>query len=282
MENFPLFLDVEVTNACNLKCPFCATTIWNKKFKKGFIEKSHVEKIIDEGVKEGLYGVKFNIRGEPLLHPLIDHFVKYAKDRNLVDVYFNTNALLLTQDMSHKLIDAKLDRISISFEGHTKEVYENNRVGSDYEVVLENIKNLQSIKKKMKVDYPKVRVQTVRLPGVDLDEYEKFWEDLADEIACLDYKDMGEKNKGVISSWRCPELWQRMAILWDGDIFPCNHDDEMLANLGNISSTSIKEAWVSDKIRYIREAHMSGNAHLIDACNGCYLRNSEISKNKGE
>ena len=31
---FPLFIDVETTNLCNLKCPFCATTFMNKKVKR--------------------------------------------------------------------------------------------------------------------------------------------------------------------------------------------------------------------------------------------------------
>ncbi len=121
---FPLFIDIETTSACNLKCDFCATTYRGKKVKKGFIEPSLVTKIIDEGAKNGLYGVKFNIRGEPLLHPEIIKFVRYAKKKGLVDVYFNTNAMPLTAKIAEGLIGAGLDRISITIEGHTKNVYE--------------------------------------------------------------------------------------------------------------------------------------------------------------
>ncbi|KKM01460.1 hypothetical protein LCGC14_1794190 [marine sediment metagenome] len=39
IEDFPLFIDIEVTNKCNLKCPFCSTTISGNKNKKGFIKK---------------------------------------------------------------------------------------------------------------------------------------------------------------------------------------------------------------------------------------------------
>ena len=95
IENFPLFIDIEVTNICNLKCPFCSTTISGNKNKKGFISKKNVEKIIDEGSDNGLYGVKFNIRGEPLLHSDISYFVKYAKKKGLIDVYFNTHIFII-------------------------------------------------------------------------------------------------------------------------------------------------------------------------------------------
>ena len=134
--DFPLFLDIEVTNACNLRCPFCATTISGDKYKKGFISMEHVDKILKEGAENGLYGVKFNIRGEPLLHPSIVDFVRSAKDKGLIDVYFNTNGMLLTEEMCRKLIDARLDRVSISFDGFTKEIYEGNSDGANLETLL--------------------------------------------------------------------------------------------------------------------------------------------------
>ncbi len=280
IENFPLFIDIEVTNACNLRCPFCSTTVSGNKNKKGFISKENVKKIIDEGSDNGLYGVKFNIRGEPLLHKDISYFVKYAKKKGLIDVYFNTNAFLLTEEMSYKLIEAKLDRISISFEGYTKKVYEENRVGSNYEKVLNNIEKLQIIKSKLNVNYPKIRIQTVMIKNAfSIEKYKEFWKNKVDEVAFLDYKDMDVKNKGIVSSWICPQLWQRISVLWDGTISPCNHDDESLTELGNIDDISIKECWNSDKIMKLRDIHKIGLSHKIESCNGCFLRNSEIFKN---
>jgi len=282
IENFPLFLDIEVTNVCNLRCHFCETTISGFNYQKGFISKEHVEKIIDEGSNNGLYGVKFNIRGEPLLHPLIDYFVKYAKEKGLIDVYFNTNAVLLTDDMVRKLIDAKLDRISISFEGYTKEIYEKNRIYSSYDLVLKNIENLQKVKKELNVNYPVVRIQTVKLPDIDIDKYERFWKSRVEEVACLEYQNMNCRTTGLVSSWKCPQLWQRMGILWDGDVRPCNRDHKSSVKLGNIENTSIKKCWNSSEVKEMRLIHRRGEAHLIKACDGCYLRNSEISRQESE
>jgi len=280
VNDFPLFLDIETTSACNLKCPFCATTFLNEKMEKGFITFDMVKKIIDEGVAHGLYGVKFNIRGEPLLHKQIHQFVKYAKQKRLIDVYFNTNAVLLTEDISKKLIDVGLDRLSISFEGFTKDVYEKHRVGANYEKVLSNIEKMQALKAKMKVKHPKIRIQTVMFDGLreNLKEYEEFWSSKVDEVAFLDYKEMKGKKKHLKYPWACPQIWQRMAVWWDGSIMPCNHDDDGLLNLGNIKDVSIREAWHSTKLNNVRKAHKIGSAHEITSCNGCYLRDSEINK----
>lgn len=279
---FPLFIDIEVTSSCNLKCPFCATTFRSQEIKKGYIGFDTVKKIIDEGAENDLYGVKFNIRGEPLLHPRIAEFVRYAKKKGLVDVYFNTNAMLLTEEMSKKLIEAGLDRISVSFEGCSKDTYEQRRVGASYETVLDNIRNLQLLKKKLKAEHPKLRVQTVMLPDCEFtaDEYKKFWEGKVDEIGFLDYKEMKLKKKNVLSNWACPQIWQRMAVLWDATILPCNHDDEALLSLGKIGETTLGEVWNSKKLNQIRDTHKQGRAHEISACNGCYLRDSEMTKFK--
>ncbi len=278
--DFPLFIDIEATSICNLKCPFCATTFRNGKIKKGFISFETVKRIIDEGASEGLYGVKFNIRGEPLLHPEIYKFIRYAKDKGLIDVYFNTNAMLLTEDMARRLIDAGLDRISISMEGHTKEVYERQRLGANFDIVLSNIKRTQAMKGRLGVRHPTIRIQTVMLPDekIDFDEYKGFWSKIADEVAYLDYKEMKVRRKEIKSNWACPQIWQRMAVWWDGTILPCNHDDDGLLSLGSVSKIKIKEAWHSKKMDEIRDIHKKGMAHKVGACDGCYLRDSEIMK----
>ena len=277
---FPLFIDIEVTSVCNLRCPFCATTYRDRLIKKGFISFDKVKKIIDEGAENGLRGVKFNYRGEPLLHKEICDFVSYAKDKELIDVYFNTNAMLLDKDMAKRLIEAGLDRISISAEGFTKETYESYRVGANFEKVMANVMNLQDEKKKRGVAHPRVRIQSVLLDTIkdSIEEYKRFWSGIADEIAFLDYKEMKERKKGLKFPWACPQLWQRMQVWWDGTILPCNHDDDARLKLGNIEDITIKDAWKSDSLNAVREKHKNGFSHEIPSCDGCYLRDSEIRK----
>lgn len=276
---FPLFIDIEVTSACNLRCPFCIRR--SKSIKKRFISFDDLKKIIDEGEANNLYGVKFSILGEPLLHPRIHEFVRYAKQKGLVDVYFNTNAVLLTQKISQELIEAGLDRISISFEGYTKDVYERYRVGAKYEAVLANIENLQLLKKKLGVEHPKIRVQTVMLRELEptLQGYKEFWGKRVDEIGFISYQErIKVKKRGVCYPWACSQVWQRLAVFCDGTISACNHDEDGLLSLGNIRETTIKKVWNAGPLNRIRGLHRKGMAHLVRACDNCYLRDSEIRK----
>jgi radical SAM protein with 4Fe4S-binding SPASM domain len=278
--DFPLHLDIEPTNVCNLRCPFCATTY--NTYKQGFMKEPVWKKILDEGGKNGLYSLKFTYRGEPLLHPQISDMVQYAKNVGVMDVYFNTNAVRLDEKLIRSLIDAGLDRISISFEGYSKKVYEKYRVGAVFENVVKNIENLHEIKKELDSEKPLVRIQTVLVPEIrdKSKEYAAFWASRSDEVAYLDMKDEegNPDHRGIISDWTCPQLFQRLTITWEGTILPCVHDIYEWMPLGNIETISIKEAWQSAKERDYRLLHQQGKAHEIKSCDRCPLRENEIHK----
>jgi radical SAM protein with 4Fe4S-binding SPASM domain len=277
---FPLHLDVETNSLCNLRCPFCATT--HNRYKPGFMAEPTWKKILDESGRNELYSLKFTFRGEPLLHPDLPRMVKYAKDAGILDVYFNTNAVRLTEDGIRALIDAGLDRISISFEGFEKEVYERYRVGARFEQVVRNIETLKRVKEETGSVKPLVRVQTVLIPELTgrEKEYAAFWTPRADEVAYLDMKNEegNPDHRGIISDWACPQLWQRLTITWEGKILPCVHDIYEWMSFGNVTDMPLREAWRSAREEGYRERHRAGRAHEIPACNRCPLRENEIRK----
>jgi len=277
VEDFPLFLDIEATSACNLKCPDCIQTI--KKSSKGFMTLDLFRRIIDEASEHGCYGCKFHTigRGEPLLHKEIAKMVAYAKKKGLVDVYLNTNGLLLDRKLCNDLIDAGLDRISFSIDHYDPKVYALQRVGSNLNAVIWNMIEF-SMALGFKRKNTKIRVQAVDNKNLNKDEYVKYFMGYADEVGFIDYKDMTRREE-FISDWKCSQLWQRMSILYDGSILPCNHDLNAYSNLGNINKgDTIGGVWRSKTMHYIRHLHMSGNAHFLASCNGCELRTVMVRK----
>jgi len=281
--DFPLHLDVEPTNACNLRCPFCATTY--NTYSKGFMEEKVWKLVLDEGGKKELNSLKFTFRGEPLLHRDLPRMVSYAKEAGILDVYFNTNALRLDETTIRNLLDAGLDRISVSFEGFNKEVYEKYRVGSTFETVVKNLELLKKIKDELGLKKPLVRIQTVLVPelqGME-DKYAAFWSRKVDEVAYLDMKSEAGNpdHRGITYDWACPMLWQRMTITWDGKILPCIHDIYEWDSFGSVGDITITDAWSNAQENAYRELHRQGNAHKIRRCDRCPYRESEIRKLKG-
>lgn len=283
---FPLHLDIESTNVCNLRCPFCATTFdkWGSN-KRGFMDMRLFKEIIDEGSEKGLYSIKLSLRGEPLLHPDIGEMISYARKKGIIDIYFNTNATMLTEDIASKLIKSGLVRISISVEGATKEVYESYRVGARFEDVVENVKRLRRMRDQEKVCFPQIRIQTVLLDALkeSFPSYVAFWRTIADEVSYLDARHEGSREPHIPekAEWACPFLWQRMVVLWDGTILPClmhGVPDFSLMALGNFDKMSIEEAWNSEPVRHYREIHRSGQTHTIKGCAECSYRAMEVEK----
>jgi len=279
VEDFPIHLDIETTNRCNLKCIFCDKLPYLSLDEFGDMEYGLYTRIIDEGSDKGLCSIKLSYRGEPLLHPKLPGMIAYARKKGILDVYFNTNAMLLTEAKSRALIEAGLNRISISVEGTDAVAFEKARIGAKFDRIKRNTETLLSLRETMGVDFPKVRIQTVALPGIDLEEYARYWSPYCDETAAIDYKDVEGRNVSLVApGWACPQLWQRMTIEWDGRIMPCNNDDYRHLSPGNVSDISIFNSWHAPVVRNARELHMRSRSHELASCNGCPWRTTQVLK----
>ncbi len=275
--DFPIHLDVEITNFCNLGCPMCPRTVQIKEGIFGKVE--HIDfnlfkKLIDEGAENGLCSVKFNYLGEPLMHPRVAEMVKYCKDRGILDVMFNTNGVLLKEKMSYDLLEAGIDGIFISFDSVKKEEYESIRVGAKFEDVVNNVKQFTRIRNSNEKFFgTQIRISKILLPTEseqDLLDYIKFWEDHVDVIGFGSLLDLeGSHEMPYNPKYRCDQPWQRLFVRQDGIIFPCCIDSKKNYVLGNAFQESIREVWNGEKLNSLRKAHKCGRYNEIGMCKNC-------------
>jgi radical SAM protein with 4Fe4S-binding SPASM domain len=269
---FPIHLDIELNTTCNYECKKCFQSF--DPPDPEFMPLETYRKIIDEGAKKGLCSVKLNYRGEPLCYPHIVEAVKYAKEKGIIDVMFNTNGSLLTLEKNYKLMEGGLDKLIVSIDDHRENVYTQFQ-GGKLCVVLNNIKNLQVMKSFHNYSTPLVRIQKVNRPELQdkNEEYIEFMRPYADHIAIheyLDYKCVD--NPKPFPSWCCASLWQRMLILADGTITSCCGLNAHITELGNIQTHTVEELWHGDTMKLYRNLHMNGKSHKIKACRNCALR----------
>ncbi|MBA4358749.1 MAG: hypothetical protein C0405_13600, partial [Desulfovibrio sp.] len=233
-----------------------------------------------EGREHELCGLKLSYRGEPLLHPRIADMVRKAKDCGVIDVYFNTNGMLLTERLTAQLLEAGLDRISISVEGTDAKAFETARVGAKFERIKANAAALLEMRERRGLTFPQVRIQTVGLPGLDLTKYAAYWSSYCDQTAAIDYKDPTTlpDHAQEAPGWACPQPWQRLTVEWDGDVHPCNNDDQARALVGNARDMSIVECWQAPSVERLRLRHQAGQSHLVEACAGCPWRAAQVAK----
>ena len=118
-----------------------------------------------------------------------------------------------------------------------------------------------------------------------IDKVKALWKDIGDELGGIEYRDESSeivtKNSTQCDKFKCNFLWQRMVILWNGDIYPClfhGVKDNRDILLGNIKDSSIKELWNSKKMNELRQLHIQGRANEISSCENCSYRNTELEK----
>ena len=215
--------------------------------------------------------IKFNWRGEPLLHPEIVNLVRIAKDEGVTEVQFNTNGYFLTKDIACNLAKAGLDRIIISVDGVSKETYENIRMGGDFYKLFNNILEIYKAYADLE-NAPKIRLQICKQPA---NEHEiKRWKEtfrrLADELRVGNlFNPQGKSSYSKKQPKSCNQLWQRMTINWNGDIFPCPSDFLETEKMGNIRCISIHEAWHSPKMEYLRKSIQEYGRNHTNLCKNC-------------
>jgi MoaA/NifB/PqqE/SkfB family radical SAM enzyme/pimeloyl-ACP methyl ester carboxylesterase len=132
----PLFVNIEVTTRCNLRCAFCARS--SSSCSGRDMSRDTFRRILDllpHGYRVTLVGL-----GESLLHPEIADLVADAAQRGR-RVALVTNAMGLTEETGAKLVAAGLDAITFSLDAVSQGVADLVREGSDIERILTNIRN---------------------------------------------------------------------------------------------------------------------------------------------
>ena len=155
----PPHLELELNYSCNLRCPMCTWAIEQAaERKEDWFNFEDYKKIIDEAVATGTKSIRLCYINEPLIRKDIDQFIKYAVDAGILDVIITTNGTLLTKEMSKKLIDAGLTKMSISLDAVTEETYNKIRVGGNFKITTKNIHDFLELRQQMNKKLPKLRL----------------------------------------------------------------------------------------------------------------------------
>ena len=284
--DFPLHVDIESTNRCNLRCSMCQIDFDN--MKQGNIDPDLFKKIIKECGENKLSSLKLNYRGEPTMNKNLPQFVKMAKDEGIIEVQINTNGLLINEKFAESLIDAGLDRIKFSVDGATPEIYEKIR-GASYAKLIKNIENFIRIRNEKGLIRPIVHVQMVYMQDnkAEAVKFYNFWKDKVNRIGFSRYRSPERKindSRRALESpdypVPCSQLWQRLLVTYNGDILMCCGDHLALNILGNASRTTLKEVWNSDTLRNYRKLHLDNESNLIKACSICEVNKTDYESSQ--
>ncbi|HZI68501.1 MAG TPA: radical SAM/SPASM domain-containing protein, partial [Hanamia sp.] len=289
----PVSISFEPTTSCNLRCPECPSGLREFTRPRGMLQRDFFEKTIDEIHKDILYLI-FYFQGEPYLNKNFLEMVSYASSKGIYTAT-STNAHFLTDEMAKKTVESGLDRLIISLDGTTQEVYEQYRREGDIEKVIEGARNIVKWKRKLKSKTPFVFFQflVVRPNEHQIEEVKKLAKEVGvDEVRfktaqVYDYENDPNKLIPVNEKYsrykrnkegkiiarnklqnHCSKLWEANVITWDGTVVPCCFDKDATHRLGDLKNQSFREIWQNENYKRFRK-ELTKSRKNIDICANC-------------
>lgn len=274
----PLCVDIELAAVCDLACPFCYRQFVATPDK--IMDFDLAIRLIDQAAELGVPSMKFNWRGEPLLHPRLPELVAHAKRRGILETIINTNATTLNEAKAKALIESGLDLIIYSFDGGTQESYERMRPGrfgaNGFDAVVENIRRLAYLRTEMRASFPRTKIQMV-LTNETFPEQNAFhalFDDCVDDVSVKQYTERGgrladldeadqtrlseaiqtlglgpdtatmrDKDGALfVATGRlpCEQPYQRLLVTYDGRVSMCCYDWGSMHPVGYVDDLALK------------------------------------------
>ena len=289
----PISVSIEPTTACNLSCPECPSGLKSFTRPTGTIRIDSFKQHIDKIHKDSLY-LNFYFQGEPFLHKNFLDMVSYASSKRMYTAT-SSNAHFFDDETAKKTILSGLDRLIVSIDGTTQEIYEQYRIGGDLSLVLKGVANLVLWKKKLRSNTPMIVFQYL---VVKPNEHQvKEAKELANQLGVDDiwfktaqiYDHQNDPNslvptidkysrykkspsgesilKGRMKS-QCWKMWHSNVITWDGQVVPCCFDKDASHVMGSLSNSSMTEIWKNIKYNSFRQDLMKSRKN-IDICSNC-------------
>lgn len=285
---FPRYVDVELTNTCNLRCLMCPTGNFSQKREAGFMTDEVYDEII-RNIREHKTPVRFVRWGEPTMHPRLAYNISILKKEGILS-HVNTNGSLLNETSILALIDAGLDSIKFSFQGVDAKSYSEMRNIDSFEelvqlielfhgmrgdrerpyihasttVTYESSEAIKGFKMRLMNITDLVTVGRTVLEHIDIDKVRLEKEEI-DNLRRLK-----EQETVVKKHPECPEVFDKLSINWDGTVSACCSDYDNKMTVGDIRTQSLKEIWNSEKLNSYRGILADMKHGSLELCRTCY------------
>jgi radical SAM protein with 4Fe4S-binding SPASM domain len=290
---YPVSVSVEPTTSCNLRCPECPSGLRAFTRPTGMLQKNFFRETIDQLSKDLLYLI-FYFQGEPYLNPDFLEMVQYAAKKGIYTAT-STNAHFLSDSNAKKTVESGLDRLIISIDGISQEVYEQYRVGGNLEKVLEGARNIVKWKKELKSKTPfvffqflvvkpnqhqlegakklaaEIGVDAIRFKTAQVYDYQNDPNNLIptiDKFSRYSKSKTGNRTLKNPLQNHCWRLWHSTVLTWDGLVVPCCFDKDAQHRLGDLKTMPFKEIWHNKQYVNFRRSILQSRNN-IDICANC-------------
>ncbi len=289
---------IEITNVCNLACPFCPGTGRAPAYMDAALFAD-----IARQVKPLTEQVYLHVMGEPLLHPELTRFIEICAGLGL-PVAITTNGTLLDSPAAAGLLNPVVRQINISLHS-LRQLHSQADKEERLKRVLDFTKKAFEQRPELYINY---RLWNLDTPSEELDSGANDWICRSIEKAfgvtipatghssgrksrpllnrlylhldtCFEWPDINS-GKPLNTEGFCHALGTHCAILADGTVVPCCLDRDGITALGNCRQQSILDILDSPRAKAILTGFENGilTEALCRKCTYCSRFKARLKK----
>lgn len=284
--SFPHTVLLETQTDCNAACVFCSYSQHKDRLPKGRISDELFNKILvqlAEHRPKYLIPCFFN---EPLLDKNLEERLSLIKEKiPKIKINLATNASLLFPEQARAFLalrpgrSALLHRLNISFQGISRQKYEQSMPGLSFRQTLENVEYLLKFAKENRLREPKITLTMVNTQIIagEAEKASRFWRARGAEFRLLPYEDRAGTvdSSGLARNLRpyrtCRRPFNTAVILFDGKVVLCCVDLTRRMVVGDLNKEDLYQIWNSRRFQEIRMKFLSGRAGEISLCRDCHI-----------
>lgn len=279
--DFPITVSIELINRCNLSCIMCYTI--NHYGAKSAITREQVEKISEELKKYNTPAAVLGMGSEALVYKDIDYVMNKIYESGVMDFFFGTNGVLLTEEFMETMVINQLSRLEISLDAAKPETYKKIRGKDELLRIEKNIDTMLKLKKKHNSKLPVIRLSfcVQELNKNEMKEFREKWSgkvdyvdfqqemnlSYVDEVRHGNYENALKIKPEMLKNTHCAYPFNSLSVWANGDVTPCCTFYGMGLVMGNINHQTLKEIWDGDQIKEVREGLLSGKP--LPPCSMC-------------
>lgn len=283
VEDFPLFVRLESQFKCNSNCALCVHG--HEQLKKeigydGYMPFETFTRLVDECVEHDCPSIGISFINEPLMDPDFKDRLKYVSDSGIMDIHLNSNASLLTGELSELIVNSNVTRICFSIDAATKETFQKMRPNLNYEKVIANIERFIAIRNAAGKKLPLVRVSFLlnEINAHEQEQFQQMWAEKVDYVSFQRYVPISTHDDDLSHAKKenptngvrmCSYPWESLFVHGDGVVVPCAAHRGRYISVGNINEVSLYEIWHSDAMNELREALRTNELQNTKLCYSC-------------
>lgn len=291
----PSTISLVLSNQCNLKCVMCPyhSPLYIKDRRNDYFDSKRwmpvklVRRMVEElrPINEAPITFHMGELDEPLMHPDIAEIVSLLSTVPHATVHITSNGNLMSESLARSLVAGGLKSIQFSVDAQTPETYKKIR-GAKLEKVQRNVRQFLKVRDEMKPDlYANLCIISQGDAANEIEDFKAYWRKHG--ASSVSVYQLFEPDRSSPERWQvrnkyfaeqertpCTALWDQCVVYPEGEVSLCcttliRVPQDGIMSVGNINRSSLREIWLGEQYRRLREDMIDNRLDDHPYCQDC-------------